>query len=92
MFCEPLSGWRQVAVRERRTKIDWAKEVEELLRTADRRMVHIRQLPETYGPVIAAGGGKAVVRRDGDTYNEVVLGAVIDAYADKQIAQERKTK
>jgi hypothetical protein len=33
MFCEPLSGWRQVAVRERRTKIDWAKEMEELLRT-----------------------------------------------------------
>jgi hypothetical protein len=33
MFCEPLSGWRQVAVRERRTKIDWASEVEELLRT-----------------------------------------------------------
>jgi len=33
MFCEPLSGWRQVTVRERRTKIDWALEVEELLRT-----------------------------------------------------------
>jgi hypothetical protein len=33
MFCEPLSGWRQVAVRQTRTKIDWAKEVEELLRT-----------------------------------------------------------
>lgn len=33
MFCEPLLGWRQVAVRERRTKPDWAKEVEELLRT-----------------------------------------------------------
>ena len=33
MFCEPLSGWRQVTVRERRTKIDWATEVEELLRT-----------------------------------------------------------
>ena len=32
MFCEPLSGWRQVSVRERRTKIDWAREVEELLR------------------------------------------------------------
>jgi hypothetical protein len=32
MFCEPLSGWRQVTVREKRTKIDWAKEVEELLR------------------------------------------------------------
>jgi hypothetical protein len=33
MFCEPLSGWRQVTVRERRTKIDWAREVEELLAT-----------------------------------------------------------
>lgn len=33
MFCEPLSGWRQVSVREHRTKIDWAKEVEELLAT-----------------------------------------------------------
>ena len=33
MFCEPLSGWREVTVREHRTKIDWAKEVEQLLRT-----------------------------------------------------------
>jgi hypothetical protein len=33
MFCEPLSGWRQVRARERRTKIDWACAVEELLRT-----------------------------------------------------------
>jgi len=33
MFCEPLSGWRQVAVRQTRTKIDWTKEVEELLQT-----------------------------------------------------------
>jgi DDE superfamily endonuclease len=33
MFCEPLSGWRQVSVRERRTKVDWAQEMEELLRT-----------------------------------------------------------
>ena len=33
MFCEPLSGWRQVTVRELRTKIDWALEVAELLRT-----------------------------------------------------------
>jgi hypothetical protein len=32
MFCEGLSGWRQATVRERRTKIDWAREVEELLR------------------------------------------------------------
>src|ERR1700694_123606 len=33
MFCEPLSGWRQVTANERRTKIDWAREVEDLLRT-----------------------------------------------------------
>ena len=33
LFCEPLAGWRQVTVRERRTKMDWAKEVAGLLRT-----------------------------------------------------------
>ena len=33
MFCEPLAGWRSTSVRERRTKVDWALEVEELLRT-----------------------------------------------------------
>ena len=33
LFCEPLAGWRQVTVRERRTKVDWAREVAELLRT-----------------------------------------------------------
>jgi hypothetical protein len=33
MFCEPLSGWREVHVRQQRTKIDWALELEELLRT-----------------------------------------------------------
>ena len=33
LFCEPLAGGRFVSVRERRTKIDWAWEVGELLRT-----------------------------------------------------------
>ncbi len=33
MFTEPLSGWRMVKVREHRTKVDWALEMEELLRT-----------------------------------------------------------
>jgi hypothetical protein len=33
LFCEPLAGWRQVSVRERRTKMDWAVEVALLLRT-----------------------------------------------------------
>lgn len=33
LFCEALAAWRQVTVRERRTKIDWAREVAQLLRT-----------------------------------------------------------
>jgi len=33
MFAEPLSGWRNVNARPRRTKGDWAFEREELLRT-----------------------------------------------------------
>src|ERR1700724_2576189 len=31
MFAEPLAGWRDVAVRERKTKIDWATEMARLL-------------------------------------------------------------
>jgi hypothetical protein len=33
LFCEPLAGWRSVSIRERRTKVDWAWEVAELLRS-----------------------------------------------------------
>jgi len=33
MFTEPLSGWRKVSARPQRTKVDWAFEMEELLRT-----------------------------------------------------------
>ena len=33
MFAEPLSGWRKVSARPRRTKVDWALEIEELVRT-----------------------------------------------------------
>jgi hypothetical protein len=31
MFTEPLDGWRKVNVRERKTSIDWAYEIKELL-------------------------------------------------------------
>ena len=31
MFAEPLAGWREVAVRERKTKVDWAIEMANLL-------------------------------------------------------------
>jgi hypothetical protein len=33
MFTEPLAGWRQVNVRPKRTKVDWALEMESLLTT-----------------------------------------------------------
>lgn len=33
MFTEPLSGWREVHVRPRRTKVDWAVEMAGVLRT-----------------------------------------------------------
>ncbi len=32
MFTEPLAGWREVSVRERRTKADWATEIARLLK------------------------------------------------------------
>ncbi len=31
MFCDPLRGWRHASVTDRRTKIDWAEEIKELL-------------------------------------------------------------
>ncbi len=31
LFTEPLVGWRQVSVRERRTAVDWAEEIQHLL-------------------------------------------------------------
>ena len=43
MFAEPLSGWRKANARPRRTKVDWAIEMEELLcsRYADAEKVHL---------------------------------------------------
>jgi hypothetical protein len=31
LFTEPLAGWRQAVVRERRTAVDWAQEIQRLL-------------------------------------------------------------
>jgi len=31
MFAEPLAGWRRVSVRDRKTKVDWAIEMADLL-------------------------------------------------------------
>jgi hypothetical protein len=39
LFTEPLAGWRHVNVRQHRTSVDWAQEIEELLE------VHYPQAP-----------------------------------------------
>jgi hypothetical protein len=31
LFCEPLRGWRQVTVTARRTKLDWAEQIQQLV-------------------------------------------------------------
>ena len=31
MFCEPLRGWRNVRVTDRRTKVDWAYALQDLI-------------------------------------------------------------
>ena len=54
MFTEPLSGWRTVNVRPQRKKIDWAFEIEELLRTkyanAEKVILVCDNLNVTYSP------------------------------------------
>jgi hypothetical protein len=40
IFTEPLAGWRHVAVREQRTRIDWALQIRELLE------IHYPQAPK----------------------------------------------
>lgn len=41
LFAEPLSGWRQATARTRRTKVDWAHEVAQLL---DTRYAHTERI------------------------------------------------
>jgi hypothetical protein len=41
MFTEPLAGWREVSVRQRRTKVDWATEIARLL---EGRYAHCEQV------------------------------------------------
>ena len=40
MFCEPLRGWRNVRVTKRRTKVDWAYALEDLIIEHSCRNVH----------------------------------------------------
>ena len=71
LFCEPLVGWRSVTARDRRTKVDWAVEVEAVLTgryaTAETVIVVCDNLnthtlgafDEAFGPATA----RALVRR-----------------------------
>ena len=71
LFAEPLGGWREVRVREQRTKIDWAVEMASLLRTryakAERVIVVCDNLnTHTMGAfyeAFAAEEARALVRR-----------------------------
>ena len=53
LFCEPLAGWREIQVTERRTRIDWAIAMRELsdqhYPTAERITVVLDNL-NTHGP------------------------------------------
>jgi hypothetical protein len=67
MFTEPLSGWRKVNVRDRKTGRDWAEEIEQLLNidypgaekiilVCDNLITHrVASLYERYPPEIARG-------------------------------------
>jgi DDE superfamily endonuclease len=53
LFCEPLRGWRSVAVTERRTRIDWAHAIKELLDVhypEAERVVLVLDNLNTHGP------------------------------------------
>jgi hypothetical protein len=71
MFTEPLAGWREVQVREHRTKVDWAVEMARLLRTryqAAEKVILICDNLNTHTPgafyeAFAAAQARELVRR-----------------------------
>lgn len=71
MFTEPLAGWRCVAVREKKTKIDWAVEMANLLegRYAECEKVLVvcdnlnTHTPGAFYEAFEAARARAVVRR-----------------------------
>lgn len=53
MVCEPLRGWREVMVSDRRTRIDWAQCIKELVDVHDpdaEKIVLVQDNPNTHTP------------------------------------------
>jgi hypothetical protein len=53
LFCEPLTGWREVQVTERRTRIDWAlamRDLSDRLYPTARRITVVLDNLTTHGP------------------------------------------
>ena len=53
LFCEPLTGWREVQVSERRTRTDWAgamRDLSDRLYLASRRITVVLDNLNTHGP------------------------------------------
>ena len=53
LFCEPLTGWREVQVTERRTRIDWAiarRELSDRYYPATERITVVLDNLKTHGP------------------------------------------
>jgi len=71
MFAEPLAGWRTVAVRDRKTKVDWAIEMANLLegRYADCEKVLVvcdnlnTHTPGAFYEVFEPARARSLVRR-----------------------------
>ncbi len=71
MFAEPLAGWRNVTARPRRTKVDWAHEMENLLNTRYKNAKKVilvcdnlnTHTPGAFYKAFAPGKARALVKK-----------------------------
>ena len=64
MFCEPLAGWRDVSVRRRRTKVDWAIEMARLLNEHNRDAETMTLVCDNLNTHVTGAFYEAFVARD----------------------------
>jgi hypothetical protein len=71
VFTEPLIGWRKITARQRRTKVDWALEMENLLTTRHRDVEKVilvcdnlnTHTPGAFYQAFAPGKARALVKK-----------------------------